>query len=106
MNIKSRTAPHPGEVLRREYLEPIGLSGNALAMALHVPATRISEILHGRRGVSADTALRLERYFGQAKIGRSATEWMQLQIQYELAVAWKTIWPKIKMEVRPRRRTA
>jgi addiction module HigA family antidote len=106
MKSKSKMAPHPGEVLRREYLEPIGLSGNALAMALHVPATRISEILHGRRSVTADTALRLECYFGQANIGRSAMEWMHLQVQYDLAVAMKTIWPRIKMEVRPRRKTA
>jgi addiction module HigA family antidote len=78
-------AKHPGEVLREEYLEKLGLSANALAMALHVPSTRISEIVRGRRSLSADTALRLERYFGSDRASKSARDWMQLQMQYELA---------------------
>jgi len=76
---------HPGEILRAEYLEKLGLSANALAMALHVPSTRISEIIRGRRSLSADTALRLERYFGRDEQSKSAGEWMTLQMQYELA---------------------
>ena len=55
---------HPGEVLREDYLKPLGMSANALAQALHVPASRVNDIVLERRGVTADTALRLERYFG------------------------------------------
>ena len=55
---------HPGEILREEYLEPLGMSVNALAGALHVPATRMNEIVRENRGITADTALRLARYFG------------------------------------------
>ena len=57
-------AIHPGEILREEYMAPLGLSANALAIALGIPATRIHEILHEKRGVSTDTAMRLARYFG------------------------------------------
>lgn len=70
---------HPGTVLRMEYLDPMGLSGNALAMALRVPPPRISELLRGRRGVTADTALRLGRYFGTGP-----ELWMALQAAYDL----------------------
>ena len=78
-----RTPPvHPGEMLREEFLIPLGLSGNALAIALGVPATRIGEILNERRGISGDTALRLGEYF---RIGPEF--WMNLQAQYELEVA-------------------
>lgn len=73
---------HPGEILREEYLEPLGLSANALAMALRVPATRVGEILHERRGISPDTALRLARYFGT-----DAQSWMNLQSSYDLKIA-------------------
>ena len=72
-------------MLREEYMEKLGLSANALAMALHVPSTRISEILRGRRSLSADTALRLERYFSKDGASRTAQEWMWLQGEYELA---------------------
>ena len=62
-----RRAPvHPGEMLREEFLIPMGISANRLAMELRVPVTRIGEIVNGRRGVTADTALRLERYFGMS----------------------------------------
>jgi len=57
---------HPGEVLQKEFLDPMGLSQNRLAMALHVPARRINEIVLGKRGITADTALRLARYFGMS----------------------------------------
>lgn len=72
-------AVHPGEVLREEYLLPLGLSVNALAMALGVPATRIHEIVKERRGVSADTAERLSRYFGG-----DAASWLALQADHDL----------------------
>jgi addiction module HigA family antidote len=70
---------HPGEVLREEYLAPWGLSVNALAMALGVPATRIHEIVKERRGVTADTAQRLARYFGG-----DAASWLAMQADYDL----------------------
>ena len=75
-------AIHPGEMLREEFMVPLELSSNALAMALRVPATRILEIVHERRGISADTALRLARYFGT-----SAQFWMNMQQNYDLALA-------------------
>ena len=70
---------HPGEILREEFLAPIGLSVNALAMALGVPATRVHEIVKERRGVSADTAERLARYFGG-----DAASWLAMQADYDL----------------------
>jgi antitoxin HigA-1 len=76
---------HPGEVLREEFLGPLGLSANALAIALRLPAPRISEIVRERRGVSPDTALRLARYFGS-----SPEFWMDLQSAYDLKVAART----------------
>lgn len=80
---RSRTDPiHPGEMLREEFLLPLGLTGNALAIAIGVPATRIGEILHERRGISGDTALRLGEYF------RTGPEfWMNLQARHELELA-------------------
>ena len=72
-------AVHPGEVLREEYLTPIRLSVNALAMALGVPATRIHEIVKERRGITADTAERLARYFGG-----DAASWLALQADHDL----------------------
>lgn len=76
---KRMRAVHPGEVLREEFLIPLGLSANALAMSLGVPATRIHEILKERRGVTADTAERLARYFGG-----DAASWMAMQSNYDL----------------------
>jgi len=72
-------AVHPGEVLREEYLAPLSMSVNALAMALGVPATRIHEIVKERRGITADTAERLARYFGG-----DASSWLALQADYDL----------------------
>ena len=77
--INRMRAVHPGEVLREDYLAPIGLSINALALALGVPATRIHEIAKERRGVTADTAMRLARYFGG-----DAASWLALQASYDL----------------------
>lgn len=78
-----RFAPvHPGEMLREEFLVPLSLSANALALALGVPATRIGEIVNERRGITGDTALRLGEYF---RVG--AEFWMNLQVRYELELA-------------------
>jgi addiction module HigA family antidote len=73
---------HPGEVLREEYLAPMGMSANALAQAIGVPANRVSAIVAGERGVTADTALRLAR-----ALGTTPTFWLNLQQSYELRLA-------------------
>ena len=79
-NIVNKMRPiHPGEVLREEFLLPLGLSANALAIALQVPAPRINDVVREKRGVSADTALRLARYFGNG-----AEFWLGLQADYDL----------------------
>ena len=70
---------HPGEVLREDFLKPLGMSANALANALSVPASRINDIVLERRGVTVDTAMRLTRYFGG-----DVQTWMNLQIAYEI----------------------
>lgn len=87
---------HPGEVLREDYLMPLGLSANALAKALPVPAPRINDIVRERRGVSADTALRLARYFGG-----DAASWLHLQAAYELRVTEIECAKQIERDVRP-----
>ncbi|MEW6668312.1 MAG: HigA family addiction module antitoxin [Thermodesulfobacteriota bacterium] len=84
---------HPGRILKRE-MEARGLSANKLALALRVPSGRITQILGGKRGLSAETALRLSRYFGN-----SAGFWMNLQVRYELTVAEQEIGRKIEAEV-------
>jgi addiction module HigA family antidote len=73
---------HPGEILLEDYIKPIGVSVRAVSLALHVPYSRLSEIIKGARGVSADTALRLERYFGSEAQG-----WLNLQTAYDLRIA-------------------
>ena len=75
---------HPGEILREEFMKPMGISQNALAIALRVPATRIGEIVNERRGISADTALRLAIYFNT-----TSDFWMNLQTNYDLKIALK-----------------
>jgi addiction module HigA family antidote len=92
----NKTRPiHPGEILREEYLEPLGLSANALALALRVPATRVGDILHERRGISPDTtALRLARYFDT-----DAQSWMNLQTSYDLKIAVNEHGKVIEQEV-------
>jgi len=92
-----RIKTHPGEVLRAEFLDPLGLSANALALALRVPATRIGEIANGRRAVSADTALRLARYFGT-----TPQFWMNLQSAYDLSRAEAESGSVIAEEIKPR----
>jgi addiction module HigA family antidote len=87
---------HPGEILQKEFLEPMGLSQNKLALALHVPARRVNEIVLGKRRITADTALRLARYFGM-----SAQFWLGLQMDYELDVTEDAIESKIDKEIAP-----
>jgi antitoxin HigA-1 len=95
---KSRMRPvHPGEVLRKEYLEPLEMSVNALANALRVPATRLHEIVKCRRAITADTALRLARHFGS-----DAESWMNLQVNYELRKAALASGRSIDKQVSPR----
>jgi addiction module HigA family antidote len=74
--------PHPGETIQNDYLKPLGMSVNKLAVELRAPATRMMEIVNGRRGVTADTALRLARYFNT-----TAKFWLNLQASYGLAKA-------------------
>jgi addiction module HigA family antidote len=73
---------HPGEVLREEFLAPLGMTAHALAMALHVPAPRIHDVVRERRAVSVDTALRLAQY-----LGTSAEFWLGMQTDYDMALA-------------------
>ena len=81
--IKSGMRPiHPGQILREDYLNPLGMSANALARHLLVPASRINDILLERRGITADTALRLSRYFGG-----DAQSWLNLQVAFDLRTA-------------------
>ncbi len=98
MTIKNRMRPvHPGEILREDYLAPLGMSANALAIALRVPAPRINEVVRERRGVTADTAIRLARYFGG-----SAQFWLNLQAAYDLRKAEIESEAEIMREVSPR----
>src|SRR5580658_964651 len=87
---------HPGELLREDFLAPMGLSSNALAIALRVPVTRITEIVRERRGITADTALRLARYFGT-----TPDFWMKMQLSYDLALASSQVAVRIQAEVMP-----
>jgi addiction module HigA family antidote len=87
---------HPGEVLREDFLVPLGLTANALAKALHVPAPRVNDIVREQRGISADTAMRLSRYFGG-----DAHSWLNLQSVYDLRVAEIANARRIEREVKP-----
>ncbi|MGC2616333.1 MAG: HigA family addiction module antitoxin [Terracidiphilus sp.] len=89
-----RVTTHPGEMLREEFLIPLGISQNALAMKIRVPATRIGDIVHGRRAISTDTALRLARFFGN-----SPEFWMNLQQQHDLSMARLELEKTIEREV-------
>ena len=88
---------HPGEVLREEFLVPLGLSAHALAQALRVPATRINDVVNERRAVTADTALRLARYFGT-----TPEFWMNLQAAFDLRSAEAGSKAAIERDVLPR----
>ena len=87
---------HPGEMLREDYLKPLGLSANALAVALKVPASRINDIVMERRGVTVDTAKRIVRYFGG-----DVQSWMNLQTAFEIKVAEKQLAKKVLAEIQP-----
>ena len=87
---------HPGEIIREEYLESTGMSVSALSRALNVPVTRINDVVREKRGITADTALRLARYFGT-----SERFWLNLQMEYELRKAQIEKGPQVNKEVRP-----
>jgi antitoxin HigA-1 len=91
---RNRVTTHPGEVLSEEFLAPLGMSVNALAMALRVPATRIGAIVKGERSVTADTALRLARFFGT-----SPEFWVNLQAMHDLTKARRDSGGKIERDV-------
>src|SRR5574337_1033579 len=86
---------HPGEVLLEDFMKPLGLSQYRVAKDMGVPTLRISQIVRGQRSITADTALRLARYFGT-----SAAVWLRLQARYDLEVAEEQLGPRIKREVR------
>ena len=96
MATKKLAPVHPGEILQKEFLEPMGLSQNRIALALGVPARRINEIVLGKRGITADTALRLARYFKM-----SPQFWLGLQMDYELDVAEDTLEGRLEKEITP-----
>ena len=91
---------HPGEILEEEFLKPLGLSQYRIAKDISVPPRRINEIVHGLRGVSADTALRLARYFGTTE-----EFWMNLQARYDLEVERDRLRERLKKEVAVLKRT-
>ncbi len=94
---KKLPLPTPGEMLREEFLNPLGLTTYRLAKALHVPQTRLSAILAGKRSVTADTGLRLDRYFGL-----SDGWWIRLQADCDLRKAHRELGARIAREVKPR----
>lgn len=100
MSRKIKTMPpiHPGETLREDFLKPLGLSANRLAMQLMVPVTRVNDIARGKRAITADTALRLARYFGT-----TPQFWMKLQANYELEIAEDERGLEIADRIRPHR---
>ena len=88
---------HPGEILREEFLSPLGMSANELALALRAPATRINDIVNEKRGITADTALRLSRYFGT-----TPRFWTNMQASWELEVAEDRLGNAVRRDVLPR----
>lgn len=94
MQIQMMSPIHPGEILLEDWLKPMRLSQYALAKAIGVPARRINEIVHGKRAITADTALRLGRYFGV-----SPQSWLNLQSYYELEVAQLNLGERLEKEV-------
>jgi addiction module HigA family antidote len=92
---------HPGEILLEEFLKPLDMSMNQLAIALRVPASRINAIVEGERSISADTALRLGHYFGM-----SPEFWINLQATYDLRVARRELEEQIQRDIRPRKSAA
>ena len=96
MNAKKIDPIHPGEILYEEFLKPMNLSQNRLAMDIRVPARRINEIVHGKRRISADTALRLGRFFDN-----SPQFWLGLQMDYDLDVAEDKLSDRLDQEIQP-----
>ena len=96
MQNKKLAPVHPGEILMEEFLKPMNLSQNRLALSMGVPARRINEIVLGKRGITADTALRLARFFGM-----SPQFWMGIQMDYALDVAENELSDRLETEVRP-----
>ncbi|RQW23307.1 addiction module antidote protein, HigA family [Rhodobacteraceae bacterium CH30] len=97
MTIKNGMRPiHPGEILREEYLAPLGMSAHALSLALHIPASRVNDIVRERRGITVDTAMRLARYFGG-----DAQSWLNLQTVYDLKQAAGALETRISEEITP-----
>ena len=90
-NMRTQNLIHPGEILDAEFLKPLGLSQNQLALDLHVPAPRINAIVRGKRAITADTALRLGQYFKM-----EPQFWLNLQNNYDLGIASGGVWSKIK----------
>jgi antitoxin HigA-1 len=88
---------HPGEILSEDYLKPLGLSMNQLALDLHVPVTRITELVHRRRAITPNTALQLARYFDT-----TPAFWLSLQSRYDLDITEDSIAEQVRREVRPR----
>jgi addiction module HigA family antidote len=98
---RSLTPIHPGEIIREDFLSPLQMSVSQLAKALDIDAARLNEIVRGRRGITADTALRLSRY-----LGTSAEFWIHLQGDYELRVARQEKMTKIERDIQPRNAAA
>ena len=94
---KQLTPIPPGEILLEEFMQPLGVSINGLARDIDVPPNRISEIVNGRRAITADTALRLGKYFGVAP-----EIWLGLQADYDIRKARRTTWPQIERKIRAR----
>ena len=91
VEMRKKNLIHPGEILDDEFLKPLGISQNQLALDLHVPAPRINAIVRGKRSITADTALRLGAYFGM-----EPQFWLNLQSNHDIAVAESGAWSKIK----------
>jgi len=97
MSYSRKIAPtHPGEILDEEFLKPLNITKYRLAKDIHVPAQRVGDIVNGKRAISADTALRLARYFNMSK-----EFWMGLQMQYDIEVAEDKLSHQIAKEVHP-----
>lgn len=101
MGKKIMAPVHPGEILLEEFMKPLGLSQSALAIELRIPNQRVHDLVHGRRGITLDTAARLARFFGV-----SAAFWMNLQTQYDLEVAEdEGLFERLAEDIRPLART-
>ena len=101
MTTNKMRAIHAGEILREEFLAPLGITPHALAMSLRVPAPRISDVVREKRAITVDTAMRLARYFDT-----TAQFWMNLQSTYDLKIAEKTLSQKIELEVKQLQKAA